>query len=53
MNAVKTQSTQLSVERGAAHAKRVGRRRDIALGPRECPLQHPTLRGGKIFGHCP
>ena len=53
MSAVKIQSPQLSVERGPAHAERFGRRGDIALGSRECPLQHPPLRCGKVFGHCP
>jgi len=53
MSAVKIQSPQLSVERGPAHAERFGRRRDIALGSRECPLQHSPLRRGKIFVHCP
>ena len=52
MGAVKVQTLQLSVERGAAHAERLGRRGDVAIGARKCPLQHPALRGGKVFGHC-
>jgi hypothetical protein len=42
MSAVKIQSPQLSVERGPTHTERFGRRRDIALGSRECPLQPPA-----------
>ena len=49
MSAMKIQSPQLSVERGPAHAERFGRRRDIALGSRECPLQHAPLRCGEVF----
>ena len=51
MGAVKIQSPQFSVKRGPAHAERFGRRRDIALGSRERPLQHSPLRRGEVFGH--
>ena len=49
MDAVKIQPPQLSVERGAAHAKRFGRCLHIALGTHERSLQHPSLRHGKVF----
>ena len=48
MSAVKIQSPQLSVERGPAHAERFGRRGDIALGSRECPLQHPRSAAARF-----
>jgi hypothetical protein len=52
MNAVNIQPPQLSVKRGPAHTERFDRCRDIALGSRECPLQHSPLRHGEVFGHC-
>ena len=51
MDAVKIQPPQLSVERGSAHAKRFGRRLDIALGSHERSLQDTALRHGKVFRH--
>ena len=38
MGAVKIQSSQLSVERGPAHAERFGGRRDIAIGCAPAPV---------------
>ena len=51
MGAVKVQTLQLSIERGAAHAERLGCSRNVAIGARKRPLQHPAFRGGKAFDH--
>src|SRR3954451_11386711 len=53
MRAVKIQPPHLSIERGAAHAKRFGGHRNIAFGARECPLQHPALGCSKVLRHFP
>ena len=53
MGAVKVQTLQLPIERGAAHAERPGCSGNIAIGARKCPLQHPAFRGGKAFDRFP
>src|SRR6266702_4232509 len=53
MGALKIQTLQLSIERRAAHAERFGRGRDVAIGARKGPLQHPALGGGEVLGCLP
>ena len=53
MGPMKVQSLQLPVECSAAHAERPGCGGNVAIGARQCPLQHPTFRGGKAFDRFP
>ena len=47
---VNVQAVELAVKRCAADAKRLSRRRDISVCPRQRPLQNPALRLGQDFG---
>src|SRR5260370_1189867 len=53
MGAVKFQSLQLSIERGAAHPERPGRSGDVAIGTRQRALPDPAFGGGEVFRPLP